>query len=662
MMLGTIRFIKSAAVIITLLALTAHPSMAQRLDPIYQQFGIEMTAEPASIAPGGEGTLVIRVDIPIGYTLTDDESVFGIEPVPTPGIVFGKLARPEHFEVDEDGMGHWIGIIEFRIPFSAASDAQIGECEVDVKFLLQACEEESGVCKFPGRVTRSFKLVVAGQEKKSAVPEEEKEGQEAVSAHDEPDEAKKSTADSDEPEQAKTAGISSEVGDGTEADTAPDETEEPQESSVAEASLEESFKNWLQDAIDSGYLWLAFIIAFGAGVLTSLTPCVYPMIPITISYVSGRAQGEKKSGFFISLTLVLGIIITYSALGVFAALAGQTFGAITQNLYVQAAIFIVLVVMGFSMLGAFEVALPSSLQQKMSVQRQGYLGALIIGLTLGFVAAPCVAPILIPILALIATSGNLVLGVLLMTVYALGMGVLFILVGTFSNIVLPKSGEWMNWLKKIFAFVLFLLAIYFAQDLIQTIPIHENLVQLMTGAVLVLFGVVVGAFLRLEADANWWKIVGKASGILLLTTGLILFSFGIVGPMLPAVTPGVTSSGPAGLPSPNWIKKLDAGLEQAEMENKPVLIDFWADWCTNCKLLDKKTFSDPRVIEELERFVVIKIDGSETEDPDYVKAVEKYDVTGLPTVIIKDSEGEIVHTFNSFLDAEAVLSLLKDVD
>ena len=649
-----VSMLKAPASVAIVLFIAFQPSFAQRYHPVYDQFVIGIKAEPEAVPRGGDGILVISIDIPIGFTLTDDEGVFGITPAPSEGIVFGELEKPEHDEVDEDGMGHWWGVRTFRIPIRISDGAGSGERKISLDFILQACEGDS--CKLPARLSRSFTLGIINGIGSEAVTQ----ANGVTPGADETEQEVETEEELSEPGETREADLPASAQEGI------DEEEKREESSqsaqAAAGGLEESFRNWLQEAIDNGYLWLAFVVAFGAGILTSLTPCVYPMIPITISYVSGRAQGRKSSGFLISLVLVLGIVLTYSALGVFAALAGQTFGAITQNLFVQGFILVVLVVMGLSMLGAFELGLPAALQQKMQVRRQGYAGALFVGLTLGFVAAPCVAPILIPILALIATAGDLLLGVLLMIVYALGMGVLFVLVGTFSAMVLPKSGEWMVWLKRVFAFVLFLMAIYFAQDLIRIVPIHENLVELVTGSVLVLFGVVVGAFFRMESDAGWWRVSGKAAGILLLAAGLILFSYGLLEPMVPGLVGGGIGLSGGEIPSPNWIKNLEAGLEQAEREGKPVLIDFWADWCKYCNDLDRKTFSDSRVIAEIERFVAIKVDGSDISDEDYLEAVEEYDVLGLPTVIFMNSSGAIVRTFNSFQDADSVLSYLKAVE
>jgi thiol:disulfide interchange protein DsbD len=616
------------AILALLLNVAAVASLhAQPFD--YNSISIKAETQPHSIPAGDLGVIIVTLGVPFGHTLTDSEATFEMIPEETAGFTFGELRKPQPDHTDEAG-GHWGGVVEFRIPFSVAADAPPGAREIGIALKLQVCDETSGLCYRPTRMKTSAKLEVTP----AAAVAEQKPAAVEAGAQPAAEEPGKEPA-SEETTTAASGGVI--------------ETEARAEG----APLEESLKNWLEEALSGGQIWLALVITFLAGILTSLTPCVYPMIPITIAYVSGRAEGKKMNGFMISLALVLGIVITYTALGVFAALAGATFGSIGRNLIVQAVILIVLVAMGFSMLGAFEIGLPASMQQKMQVQRKGYIGALLVGLTIGFAAAPCVAPVLIPILALIATSGNLIMGVVLMASYAIGMGLLFILVGTFSNLILPKSGQWMVELKKVFAFILFLVAIFFARDLIEAIPI-PRIFEITLGALLVLFGTVIGAFHRLERDSGWWQVLGKAAGILLVTTGLIYFAYGFLAPMLPSLTVGTTAKA-----SPAWMHELDEGLALADRQRKPAVIDFWADWCAACLELDQYTWSDPRIMTELKRFVTIKIDGSDESDPTYQEARGRYGVQALPRVVLRDSSGGIAKVFDGFRDAETVLGYLR---
>jgi thiol:disulfide interchange protein DsbD len=615
--------------VLLILAATASGLQAQPFD--YGSIDIEVAVQPPEVQAGGEGTIVVSIGVPFGYTLTDSDATFEMTPEESAGFRFGLLRKPPHDHVDEAG-GHWAGEVEFRIPFSVAADAGVGPREIKIAMKLQACDDTSGLCYRPTKMKTSAKLTVTAP---------------ATAAEEKPPAVGESTA---EPQSVDEARPKVEPAGGEQAT--------PAESAAQAGPIDESLKNWLEDSLAGGQIWLALIITLAAGILTSLTPCVYPMIPITIAYVSGRAEGRKMSGFLISLMLVLGIVITYTALGVFAALAGATFGSIGQNLIVQAVILLVLVAMGFSMLGAFEIGLPASLQQKLQVQRKGFVGALLVGLTIGFVAAPCVAPVLIPILTLIATSGDIVLGVALMAVYAVGMGLLFILVGTFSNLVLPKSGQWMIELKKIFAFVLFLLAAFFARDLIETIPI-PHIFEITLGTLLVLFGAVIGAFQRIERDAGWWPTLGKAVGVLLVAAGLIYFAYGLIAPLLPALAVG--PAGAATKAAPAWLHDLDDGLRLAREQGKPAVIDFWADWCAACIELDNFTWSDPRVLSELKRFIAIKIDGSDESDPAYQAARNRYGVQALPRVVIHNASGEIARIFDGYKNADTVLAYLRNV-
>lgn len=593
------------AVACVLLAAFSSPLAAQGFD--YNQIGISIESENPEVAIGGSGVLVITLDAPFGFTITDIEGVFDIVPMgEIPGFTFGDLQKPPPDKVDEVG-GHFEGITTIRMPFTVSADAETGEQKVVLGFRLQACDDASGQCFLPTR----------------------------------PEDIQHST----------TLLIVEDSGGASTATT------------TSGGSLEDQFRN----ALTGGNLWIAIVLAIFAGILTSLTPCVYPMIPITISYVSGKAEGKKKNGFFISLVLVLGIAITYSVLGIIAAMTGGTFGTYINHPIVQAVIAVVLTAMGLSFLGAFEISMPSSMQQKMSTQKSGYVGALFVGLTIGFIAAPCVAPILVIMLTWIATTQNIMLGFLLMFSYAVGMGLLFIFVGTFSNAVLPRSGNWMNWMKKIFAFVFFLIAAIYAQGLINMI--YPDLSQYVIGAILVIWGTVLGAFFRMEKEAGWWEMLGKSAGILLVIVGVIIFASGFIKPLLPQ---GIVSSGggateTASYASPPWITDFETGLRQMEETGKPMLLDVTAEWCIACHELDQFTFSDPRIIAELERFVVVKIDGTHEDDPAYQKvkdfyAEKGYPIVGLPAVYFHNSDGEIVDVINKFEDADTALPKLEAVN
>jgi len=210
---------------------------------------------------------------------------------------------------------------------------------------------------------------------------------------------------------------------------------------------------------------LAYLAAFTGGVLTSFTPCVYPMIPLTVAYIGGRSAGAAPMrGFFLSVFYVLGVAITYSSLGAAAALTGTLFGRMSTSPVAYFLVANVCVIMGLGMLDVFQVSTPAFLRKYEPAKRRGtYIGALVIGIFSGLVATPCTAPVLGVILAFVAAKQNLFFGISLLFVFALGMGLLLVLVGTSAGALagLPKSGKWMVFIKKAFGVVLIAIGEYF---------------------------------------------------------------------------------------------------------------------------------------------------------------------------------------------------------
>lgn len=224
------------------------------------------------------------------------------------------------------------------------------------------------------------------------------------------------------------------------------------------------------ERLSEGGLLATLATVFLAGFLASLTPCVYPLIPITISVFGARGATSRRRSFALSLTYVLGIAVTYTALGLIAASFGTVFGGIMQNAWVLAGLAAVFILLGLASLGAFELALPSELQTRLSeTGGAGYGGALSMGLVAGLIAAPCVGPIVAGILVYVAQQGSLWLGGLLLFDFAMGLGVLFVVLGTFSGLIhsLPKSGAWMDGVKAVFAMIFFGIALYYLQFAVE---------------------------------------------------------------------------------------------------------------------------------------------------------------------------------------------------
>ena len=211
--------------------------------------------------------------------------------------------------------------------------------------------------------------------------------------------------------------------------------------------------------------FFTYLFIFLGGILTSFTPCVYPLIPITVSYIGASSADRRGRAFALSLAYVLGISVAYSCLGVVAALGGRIFGQVSASPWTYLIIGNIFLILGLSMLEVFTIPMPGFLKRSgaASAKKKGLIGAFIVGISAGFVIGPCTAPALGAVLAYVAGRQNILLGISLLFTFALGMGLLLLLIGTFSGFAasLPKSGRWLNAVKKVFGIILIICAEYF---------------------------------------------------------------------------------------------------------------------------------------------------------------------------------------------------------
>jgi thiol:disulfide interchange protein DsbD len=304
------------------------------------------------------------------------------------------------------------------------------------------------------------------------------------------------------------------------------------------------------------------------------------------------------------------------------------------------------------MAGILHFNLPSSMQTKASqVGGRGYLGAFSMGLVSGVIMAPCTGPVLLGILTWISTTRDVMLGFLLCYIYAMGIGLLFIILGTSSSLIakLPKSGEWMDVVKGIFAVVMFLAALYFLKDVYPALmlPFLSRPVLWITGIVLIIIGFLLrGLKIDLttaKSSAERWRKYGT---LIMLTLGFFMLLIGFLR---------VDVAG-------DWRKDLDNALTEARAQGKPALVDFTATWCNECKKLDQVTFSDPRVQEEFKRFVLIKVDMTRST-PENEALEKRYDIKGLPLIIFHDANGELIEDQRvlTFVEPDEFLKILRQV-
>ena len=313
----------------------------------------------------------------------------------------------------------------------------------------------------------------------------------------------------------------------------------------------------------------------------------------------------------------------YSALGLFAALSGKAFGTVLSSPAVVAVLAVLLVALAASMFGAYDIALPSAVQQKLAgVRGTGFAGAFGMGLVAGIIAAPCTGPVLAGVLAYVATQRNALLGFWMLFTYAIGMGLLFFVLGA-TSLRLPRSGPWMETVKSVLGIALIAAAVALVLPLLPRpgmLPASAQSIAAVAGAVAFL-GVLAGA-LSLSFHGESREKAMKLGAMVVLLAGIGL-RFGWFGEP--------RSERSFRIP---WLHDEKIAVQQSRASGKPLLIDFFAEWCAACKELDVHTWTDPVVAKEVaERFVPLKIDATEeSEENDSLQ--KKYGVPGLPTVLM----------------------------
>ena len=407
----------------------------------------------------------------------------------------------------------------------------------------------------------------------------------------------------------------------------------------------------LARALSGGQVWLAFLLVFAGGILTSLTPCVYPLIPITVSIFGANESAGLFKSFLLSVVYVIGIVVMYSILGVAVASTGAVFGQIMANPWVVGFISLILVTLGLSMFGVFEIRLPYAVQNRLNtVGGTGFAGAFAMGTVAGVIAAPCTGPALAVVLTYIATTGSLFLGFWLMFTYALGMGLLFIGIGTFSGLLsaLPRSGGWMYVLENIFGIAIITMALYFLKDVFPVLQsfLQNSLPFFGIAGGLVLVGLWLGKLTQRFSGIPARVKFQKACGLLLAVLGAYMFIGGIQQPAGPHL---------------DWVYDEAEGFKIAKQEDKLIMLDFYAAWCAACNELDHQTYADPAVAARLADYVNVKLDFTRTSET--TKALtEKYQIPGLPVVIFLDANETVLKRFTGFVDAEKMLGILDEIE
>jgi len=377
-----------------------------------------------------------------------------------------------------------------------------------------------------------------------------------------------------------------------------------------------SFQGW-------GMLWTLLGI-FAGGLALNLTPCVYPMIPITVSFFGGRSAGDKPGQLKLvlhGLCYLMGLAFTNSTLGVVAALTGGLMGSLLQNPIVLALVAGVLVLFATSLFGFWELRLPGGMSRMAGKSYTGYFGSFFMGLTLGIVAAPCIGPFVLGLLTWVAGMGSPWFGFLIFFVLSLGLGLPLFVLALFSGQLqrLPRAGGWMLWVRKLMGWVLVGMAVHFIRPILP-----DFLKTILPIAIALAAGLHLGWLDKNEAKFRAFPWLKALTG----TACLVLATFWMAAWAMRG--PGIS-----------WHSYSEETLREAKVQGKPTIIDFYADWCTPCRELEEVTFHQPDVVRLAEKsFTMVKVDVTKSGNPYHEELLKNYGVKGVPTIVFIDAKGQ----------------------
>ena len=502
-----------------------------------------------------------------------------------------SIVKPQEFDITEevnipvpteyDGFIVQLNDLDINIPVSLLK-AKVDATEYEIKLDYQGCSKQ-GLCYAP--MNNSETIVLA-------------------------------------------SGVSS---TGTSATTATDVTS----SNTAAAENSQNETDIIAQNLKGGNILLILATFFVFGLLLSLTPCIFPMIPILSSIIVGASQNEKMTaskGFFMSLVYVLAMSFAYTIAGVIAGIFGANLQVALQNPWVLSVFALVFVALAFSLFGYYEIRLPASLQSKIQnstegKEKQGIFGIAVMGFLSALIVGPCVAPPLAGALIYIGQTGDAVLGGAALFVMSIGMGIPLLLIGLGAGRFMPKPGGWMDSVSKVFGIVMLGIAVWMLDRIID--PIYT---MYMWAILLIALGVYIKTYQHILIQIL--IVVFIALGVSVLVGALS----GQTNPLKPfeKFTTGKVANAQNSIKF-TYVKNLDELNEQIKLSSKPVMLDFYADWCISCKELEGITFKDEKVIAKLNEFTLLKADVTKNTDDDK-EMQKKFGVVGPPALIFWDKD------------------------
>jgi thioredoxin:protein disulfide reductase len=413
------------------------------------------------------------------------------------------------------------------------------------------------------------------------------------------------------------------------------------------AVIEPAEQDRIAATLSQGNPWIIVASFFGFGLLLAFTPCVFPMIPILSGIIAGHGTTiTTRRAFLLSLVYVLAMALTYSLAGVLAGLFGANLTAAFQNPWIIASFALMFVLLAVSMFGFYELQLPSGLQSRIAAlsnrQQGGHLiGVAIMGLLSALIVGPCVAPPLAGALIYIGQTGDGLLGGVALFALSLGMGAPLVAIGTSAGKLLPRAGTWMEAIKAVFGVLLLAVAIVLLERILP-----PAVAMLLWGLLLICASIYLGAIQPLPHEANGWQKLWKGLGFaLLIYGGLMLLGAAAGGrdtvqPLRGLSFGGAGGEAHIGFRRIKTVADLERALASARSAGKPVMLDFYADWCVSCKEMERYTFTDPKVIAALSGFILLQADVTGNDNEDQALMRDHFGIPGPPAILFFGADGE----------------------